>query len=137
MKNKYTKETYCKQMKKSKDNIEKKEINNYKRQFKKDKNNEILALLDIDANQEENNIRNKDITITKKFEDNRIDNIYENGKILSKDEKIKTKDTQICIGESIKDTANTQNNSDNQKIFFEKNTENELNNYDKEILEFL
>ena len=76
-----------------------------------------LALLDIDANQEENNIRNKDITITKKFEDNRIDNIYENGKILSKDEMFETKDTQISIGESIKDTANTQKNSDNQKNF--------------------
>ena len=115
----------------------KKGINNSKSQFKKDKNNEILALLDIDANQEENNIRNKDITITKKFEDNRIDNIYENGKILSKDEKIETKDTQICIGESIKDTANTQKNSDNQKNFLEKNIENELKNYEKEVLEFL
>ena len=138
MKTKYQKETYCKQLKKSKDKYGKKKgINNSKSQIKKDKNNEILALLDIDANQEENNIRNKDITITKKFEDNRIDNIYENGKILSKDEMFETKDTQISIGESIKDTANTQKNSDNQKYFLEKNIENELKNYEKEVLEFL
>ena len=48
-----------------------------------------------------------------------------------------TKDTQISIGESIKDTANTQKNSDNQKNFLEKNIENELKNYEKEVLEFL
>ena len=54
MKNKYPKETYCKQMKKSKDKYGKKKgINNSKNQIKKDKNNEILALLDIEVNQEE------------------------------------------------------------------------------------
>ena len=50
---------------------------------------------------------------------------------------IETKDTQICNVETIKDTANTQNNSDNQKIFIEKNTKNESKNYENEVLEFL
>ena len=66
MKTKYPKENNCKQLKKSKDKEGKKGINNSNSQFKKDKNNEILALLDNKVNQEENNIRNNDITLIKK-----------------------------------------------------------------------
>ena len=50
---------------------------------------------------------------------------------------IETKDTQISNGETIKGNANSQNNSDNKKNFIEKNTENELKNYENEVLEFL
>ena len=103
----------------------------------KDKINKILALLEIENIEDQNNNSKNDSTLNKKIEDNTMINIIEKGKNQTKDEKNETLNTQICNEEKIKGITNTHINSDNQTTNIEKNTENELKNYENEVLEYL